>query len=105
MLFFGPVSRRLQEITAATTEWLENERVPWAAIRGLMAGRIIALIKNPGVRPVGVGEVWRRMLAKVLLQVTGGEATDRFICYGPYAMNGPVEPSLCSTATNTGLNW
>ena len=40
-----------------------------------MSGRLIALDKQPGVRPVGVGETWRRLFAKIILKVTGPEAT------------------------------
>ena len=39
-----------------------------------MSGRLIALNKQPGIRPVGVGETWRRMMAKCLLKVAGPEA-------------------------------
>ena len=39
-----------------------------------MSGRLIALEKNPGIRPVGVGETWRRLMAKCLLRVAGPEA-------------------------------
>ena len=39
-----------------------------------MSGRLIALDKQPGIRPVGVGETWRRLMAKCLLWVTGQEA-------------------------------
>ena len=41
-----------------------------------MANRLIALDKCPGVRPVGVGEIWRRLLAKCVLVVAGGEAKE-----------------------------
>ena len=40
-----------------------------------MAGWLIALDKQPDIRPVGVGETWRRMFAKILLKVTGPEST------------------------------
>ena len=40
-----------------------------------MSGRLIALDKNPGVRPVGVGETWIRLFANIVLKVTGTEAT------------------------------
>ena len=46
----------------------------WTAYRALMRGRLIALDKQPGIRPVGVGETWRRLMAKCLLQVTEPEA-------------------------------
>ena len=37
--------------------------------------RLIALDKQPGVRPVGVGETWRLIFAKIVLKVTGPETT------------------------------
>ena len=39
-----------------------------------MSGRLIALDKQPGIRPVEVGETWRRLMAKCLLKVAGPEA-------------------------------
>ena len=38
-----------------------------------MSGRLIALDKQPGVRPLGAGETWRRIFAKIVLNVTGPE--------------------------------
>ena len=58
------------------TKWMGNGRPPWAAYRALMSGRLIALGKQLGIRPVGVGETWRRLMAKYLLQVRGLEAKD-----------------------------
>ena len=40
-----------------------------------MSGRLIALDKKPGVRPIGVGETWWRLFAKIVLKVIGPEAT------------------------------
>ena len=56
------------------TEWLSIGRLPWAEYRSMMSGWLIALDKQPGIRPVGVGETWRRLMAKCLLQVTTQEA-------------------------------
>ena len=39
-----------------------------------MSGQLIALDKQPGIRPVGVGETWRCLMAKCLLKVAGSEA-------------------------------
>ena len=39
-----------------------------------MSSRLIALDKQPGIRPVSVGETWRRLMAKYLLRVAGPEA-------------------------------
>ena len=55
-------------------EWLGNGRPPWTAYRALISGRLIALDKQAGIRPVGVGETWRQMMAKCLLRVDGPEA-------------------------------
>ena len=40
----------------------------------LMSGRLIAPNKQPRIRPFGVRETWRRLMAKCLLWVTGPEA-------------------------------
>ena len=42
----------------------------------LVACRLIALNKCPGVRPIGIGEVVRRILAKVILATIGKEIQD-----------------------------
>ena len=41
-----------------------------------MAGRLLALDKCPGVRPIGVGENWRRCIVKCILLVSGNEAKE-----------------------------
>jgi hypothetical protein len=40
-----------------------------------MACRLVALDKEPGVRPVSIGEIFRRLFAKAILLVVGREAT------------------------------
>ena len=67
-------SVELRLIVGDFVEWLGNGRPPWAAYRALMSGRLIAPDKQPGTRPVGVGQTWRRMMAKCLLRVAGPEA-------------------------------
>ena len=41
-----------------------------SAIGPLLACRLIALNKNPGVRPIGIGDNARRIIAKAILTVT-----------------------------------
>ena len=74
LLRHGKASQILREELAAWTEWLCNERPPWAAYRGLMSCRLVALDKCPGVRPLGIGDIWRRGIAKCALKVCGEDA-------------------------------
>ncbi len=64
LLKFGTASCKLRVALAGLSAWLANGFPPWAAYRALMAGRLLALDKCPGVRPIGVGETWRRCIAK-----------------------------------------
>ena len=64
LLKHGKASSKLQKAVANFTGSMANESSPWAAIRALMSGRLVALDKCPGVRPLGIGESWRRLTAK-----------------------------------------
>ena len=75
LLHFKLSSERLRHEAALWTEWLANEHLPWAAFRAFQASRLIALDKQPGVRPVGVGKSFRRLFAKIVLRLTRHEAT------------------------------
>jgi hypothetical protein len=75
LLRFGKESEALREEMALWASWLANGNPPWAAYRALMAARLVALDKQPGVRPVGIGEIYRRLFAKCLLKVIGSQAT------------------------------
>ena len=54
-----------------------------------VASRLIALDKCPGVRPIGVGEVSRRIIGKAILQVVGDDVREvtgvRQLCAGQTA--------------------
>ena len=45
-------------------------------IAPLLACRLVALDKNPGVRPIGICEVARRIISKVILFVVKGDIQD-----------------------------
>ena len=49
---------------------------PWAAYRAIMANRLVALDKEPGTRPVGIGKIYRRLWAKCLLKAIGSQASN-----------------------------
>lgn len=76
LLHFGAVSKGLQKEVSLLIEHIANKKVKWESIRGFMAGRLIALNKPPGVRPIGIGESWRRLFAKVIMKITVNEATE-----------------------------
>ena len=59
LLRFGAASAELRLIVGDFVEWLGNGRLPWAAYRALLIGRLVALDKQPGIMLVGVGETWR----------------------------------------------
>jgi hypothetical protein len=50
------------------------------SIEALLACRLIPLDKNPGLRPIGVGEVLRRIAGKVVMQVVKSDVTKAAGC-------------------------
>ena len=100
LLRFGAASRKLRLIVADFGKLLSNGRPPWAAYCAMMSGRLITLDKSPGIRPVGIGETWRRLLAKHLLRVTGQEA--KAAC-GTEQIAGGVEAGIEGAIHSTRL--
>jgi hypothetical protein len=84
LLRFGRESKALREEMAAWTNWLANTSPPWAAYWALMANRLVALDKQPGTCPVGIGEVYRQLWAKCLLKAIGAQATAACGCWRFY---------------------
>ena len=74
LLCFGCASEELRFIVAILADWMANSSPPWAAYRALMACRLVALDKRPGVRPVVIGETLRRTLAKLVMRAAGEQA-------------------------------
>ena len=91
LLIFETVSVDLQLKVADFVEWLTNRRPSWTSYREFMRGRIIVLNKQPGVRLVGVGETWCRIMAKCVFRVTGKE--DKAAC-GTEKLAGGVEAGI-----------
>ncbi len=71
---YGRASTELLEELLEWSEWLANKSPPWAAYRGLMTQRMMALDKEPGTRPVGIGTIWSRFIGKAVLSETAAEA-------------------------------
>ncbi len=74
LLRYGRASGELRQELAAWVEWLSNESPPWAAYCALMSQRLVALDKQPGVRPVAIGKIWQWCIAKGNLVGSGAEA-------------------------------
>lgn len=70
----GTASENLSNELAIWCEWLANESPPYAAYRAFNYKRSVALDKQPGVRPLAIGEVWMRMWAKDVIAEAGNEA-------------------------------
>ena len=73
-----------------------------AAYCAIITGRMIALDKSTLIRPVGIGETWRRLLAKCLLRVLGQEA--KAAC-GTEQLTGGVEAGIEGAIHATHLQW
>ena len=63
-LRFGVESMKLREALAQFARWLANGSPPWAAYRVFLPNRLCGLDKCPGVRPLGIGEIYRHLWAK-----------------------------------------
>ena len=73
---YKSASNELCQSLAATARRLCTCFVEPESISPLLACRLIALSKNPGVRPIGIGETVRRIIAKSVLSVIRGDIQD-----------------------------
>ncbi|MGL5814518.1 MAG: reverse transcriptase domain-containing protein, partial [Aeromonas sp.] len=76
LLYHRKSSTALRDAFARFANWQANNNVPWAAIRALLSNRGLALDKFPGVRPIGIGNIERRLIAKCILAEAGPAATE-----------------------------
>ena len=82
----GTASNDLCSAIARLTRRISTNYVDHKGLTCPLASRLIALDKHPGVRPIGVGKVFRIIVAKAVLHITNMDilkaAGDRQLCAG-----------------------
>ena len=66
---FPTVSDDLCDALSAVARCLRTSFVDPTGLSSFVACRLIALDKNPGVRPIGIGETVRHLIAKAILSI------------------------------------
>ena len=74
LLCFGCAPEDLRVFVARLADCMAKSSPPWAVYCALMACRLVALDKRPGVRPVGIEETLRQALAKIVMRLVGDQA-------------------------------
>lgn len=77
---FGRVSTNLCSALADVAKRLCTTYVDPKVLSPLLASRLIALNKNPGVRPIGIGDTARRIIAKAVLFTVRPDIQDATGC-------------------------
>ena len=75
---FGLESSRLRDLGSQLGNLIANEIISWRKIKALFSCRHIALDKQPGVTPIGIGETLRRLLGKAIADLTGDDLAYAF---------------------------
>ena len=70
---FGTVSDGLCNALALLARRLCTEVLDFNSLQAYVACRLVPLDKRPGVRPIGICEVARRIISKAIFTVIGGD--------------------------------
>ena len=73
---FGTASTDLKQALADKARKLCTEYMDPEVLQAYLNNRLVPLSKNPGVRPIGIGEVERRALGKAILSVLKSEVLE-----------------------------
>ena len=91
-------TKSLSEVATLATKMC-SQILPWSKVRALVSGRLIALDKSPGVRPIGIGECLRRIICKSVAEFTKIDLeetclTDQLACGLKAGVEGAIHGSL-----------
>lgn len=71
---YGDASARCRDAMASFGRRLCSSFMDPLVLEAYLANRLIPINKNPGVRPIGIGEVFRRIIGKVINKVLKNDA-------------------------------
>ncbi len=74
--FFGGASNELCHFLAKVAVWMRTSFVDPSSVSPLMSCHLIAIDKNPGVRPIGICQTGRRIIAKAELSIVGSDVME-----------------------------
>ena len=74
-------SRDLCASLATVAQRLCSSYVDPTAIKPMLASRLVALDKQPGVRPIAIGDTARRIIAEAVLTVVGSDVQEATGCW------------------------
>ena len=67
---YGETGNDVRKALANVIKKMCREEIIDGSLEAMMASRLVPLDKNPGLRPIGVGEVLRRISGKIVMSVT-----------------------------------
>ena len=107
LLKHGKASAELHKELVEWALWMANTMPPWASYRAMQQSRLVALDKQPGIRPLGIGEVWMHAVSKLVLMQCGLDGKEACgntqLCAGLEAgIEGVIYASIqCANTNNT----
>ncbi len=70
---YGECGKDLRSSIANVTKKLCTQQINDQSLQGFLAARLVPLDKQPGVRPIGVGEMLRRICGQLVMSIVKGD--------------------------------
>ena len=91
LLCFRFTSEEIRVVIADLYGWMTNSSPLWDNYYALMACRLMALDKRPGVCPIGIGDILRRSVTKLIIRASGDQAK---MAYGSLQLCAVLEAEI-----------